>query len=484
MEKYLSFLINEWIFAKNFVMQLEKVLSVTELSHLISQTLEYQIPFFRVEGEISQITKASSGHYYFSIKDEFSAMSAVMFRGRAASLDFQPRQGDMVELRGKLSLFAARGSLQIQVDEMRRAGMGTLFERYLQILDKLKKEGLFDEARKLAIPAYPRRVGIITSLQAAALHDVLTTLRRRAPQFKVTIYPSLVQGAAAVDELLQALAQAQLRQEVDVILLVRGGGSLEDLWCFNDERLARMIAASTIPIVSGVGHETDVTIADHVVDLRAPTPTAAAELITKAAYALPSILRDFNQRIHRVMMQQLSERQHRFDEIQPRLNRHAERILLDKSLRYEELRQRLVAPQRLLTGYEEQRLQLQQALERNRQNLFTNKHKLLEGLCLRLASRKPNIELEYDRLSQWRERLRRAITQQLKAHQQLFEQQAQLLHNMNPKQVLQRGFSIVYDAEGQVVRDAAKLRVDEALQLEFASGRAAVHVKSLNFKEQ
>lgn len=462
----------------------EKVLSVTELSHLISQTLDYQIPLFKVEGEISQITKASSGHYYFSIKDEYSALSAVMFRGRATNLGFEPKQGDMVELKGKLSLFAARGSLQIQVDQMRRAGVGTLFEQYLQILEKLKKEGLFEQERKLAIPSYPRRVGIISSLQAAALQDVLTALRRRAPQFQVTIYPSLVQGDEAVDELIRAFAQAELRQEVDVILLVRGGGSLEDLWCFNDERLARMIAASSIPVVSGVGHETDVTIADHVADLRAATPTAAAELITKSAYALPAILDEFTQRINRVIVQVLSERQSRFAEIRPRLSRHVERVLLDKSMRYDELKLRLVAPQRLFEQYEEQRLQLQKALERNWHTQFTNKHNLLEGLCLRLVSRTPNIESEHERLSQWQERLNRAINQQLKTHQQKFERHAELLHNINPKQVLQRGFSIVYDVEGQVVHDAGKLRVDQELQLEFASGRAAVYVKSLNLKEQ
>lgn len=465
-------------------MSQEKVLSVTELSHLITQTLEYQIPMFRVEGEISQITKASSGHYYFSIKDEHSAMSAVMFRGRAMSLDFQPKQGDMVELKGKLSLFAARGSLQIQVDEMRRAGVGNLFEQYLRILEKLKKEGLFDSEYKLMIPAYPKRVGIVTSLQAAALHDVLTALRRRAPQFTVTIYPSLVQGAGAVDELMRALAQAELRQEVDVILLVRGGGSLEDLWCFNDERLARMIAACSIPIVSGVGHETDTTIADHVADLRAPTPTAAAEMISKAAYALPGILDDFGLRINRVMLQVMSERQARFSELQPRLNRHVERLLLDKSMRFDELKPRLVAPQRLLSQYEEKCLQLQQLLGRNWQEQYSSKLSLLEGLCLRFTARKPNIEAERERLSQWQERLDRSIHQQLKAHQQKFEQYAQLLHNINPKQVLQRGFSIVYDAEGQVVQAAEQLGVGQELQLEFASGRAAVHVKSLNLKEQ
>ncbi|MDO5666209.1 MAG: exodeoxyribonuclease VII large subunit [Alcaligenaceae bacterium] len=465
-------------------MHLEKVLSVTELSHLISQTLDYQIPLFKVEGEISQITKATSGHYYFSIKDENSALSAVMFRGKASSLDFQPKQGDMVELKGKLSLFAARGSLQIQVEAMRRAGVGTLFEQYLQILEKLKKEGLFEPERKLAIPPYPRRVGIVSSLQAAALQDVLTALRRRAPQFKVIIYPSLVQGAEAVDELIRALAQAELRQEVDVILLVRGGGSLEDLWCFNDERLARMIAASSIPIVSGVGHETDITIADHVADLRAATPTAAAELISKTAYALPAILEEFTQRINRVMLQVLTERQRRFVELQPRLNRLIERSLLDKSMRYDELKFRLVAPRRIFEQYDDRRLQLQQLLEHHWQSQLTSKFSHLEGLCLRLASRKPNIGAEYERLTQWQERLNRAINQQFKAHQQKFEQYSQLLHNINPKQVLQRGFSIVYDAEGQVVHQADRLRVGQELQLEFASGRAVVHVKSLNFKEQ
>ncbi|SUA52232.1 Exodeoxyribonuclease 7 large subunit [Oligella ureolytica] len=461
-------------------MSQEKILSVTELSRLISHTLDYQIPMFRVAGEISQFTKASSGHYYFSIKDDLSAMSAVMFRGRTANLDFQPKQGDMVELKGKLSLFAARGSLQIQVDEMRRAGMGTLFEQYLRILDKLKQEGLFDAERKLAIPPYPRRVGIITSLQAAALQDVLTTLRRRAPQFSVTVYPSLVQGADAADELMRALAQAELRQEVDVILLVRGGGSLEDLWCFNDERLARLIATSSIPIVSGVGHETDTTIADHVADLRAATPTAAAELITKAAYALPATLSEFTQRIHRVMSQVRSDSYARFSDIMPRLHHRIERLLLDKSMRFDELKSRLVAPQRLFDQYEERRLQLQLALLRNWQGLCTNKITQLEQLTLRLKAKKPNIEAERERLLQWQERLNRSIRQQLSAHQQAFIQHKQLLHTVNPKQVLQRGFSIVYDAEGQVIQAVTQLDVGQELQLEFANGRAAVYVKSLN----
>lgn len=460
----------------------KKVLTVTELSHLISQTLDYQIPMFRVEGEISQLTRASSGHFYFSIKDDHSAMSAVMFRGRAAKLDFEPKQGDMVELKGKLSLFAARGSLQIQVDEMRRAGVGTLFEQYLRILDKLKNEGLFEAERKLAIPSYPRRVGIVTSLQAAALQDVLTALRRRAPQFSVTIYPSLVQGADAVDGLMRALAQAELRQEVDVILLVRGGGSLEDLWCFNDERLARMIAASSIPIVSGVGHETDTTIADYVADLRAATPTAAAELITKAAYGLRGVLDEFTQRINRVIAKTEADSQSRFADALPRLNRQMERLLLEKSMRFDELKPRLVAPQRLFNQYEERRLQLQQILERNWQEQYLNKIDQLERLALRLEAKKPNIEAEYERLLQWQERLNRAVKQQLNTHQQEFEQFVQLLHSINPRQVLQRGFSIVYNAEGQVVQSAEQLRVEQELQLEFASGRASVHVKSLNLQ--
>lgn len=458
----------------------EKTLSVTELSQLITRTLEHQLPMFKVEGEISQITKASSGHYYFTIKDEYSAMNAVMFRGRAAALDFLPKQGDMVELKGKLSLFAARGSLQIQVDEMKRAGVGTLFEQYQRILEKLRNEGLFEQEFKLAIPSYPRRVGIVTSLQAAALHDVLTTLNRRAPLFSVIIYPSLVQGADATEALMRALAQAELRQEVDVILLVRGGGSLEDLWCFNDERLARMIAASSIPIVSGVGHETDTTIADHVADLRAATPTAAAEIITKTAYALAGILEEFVLRINRVINQIKNDGQTRLSDLQPRLTRYVERVLLDKSMRFDDLKPRLVAPQRLLNQYEEKRLQLRYSLDRNWQEQYVDKVAQLERLYLRLMSKKPNIEAEYERLLQWRERLNRVFNQQLKTHQQAFEQTAQLLHSMNPKQILQRGFSIVYDADGHVVQAADQLRAGQKLQLEFASGRAAVHVTSLN----
>ncbi len=463
-------------------MDQKKIFSVTELSYLISQTLDYQIPMVKVEGEISQLTRASSGHFYFSIKDDQSSMSAVMFRGRTAKLDFEPKQGDMVELKGKLSLFSARGSLQIQVDEMKRAGIGTLFEQYLRILDKLKEEGLFEEERKLPIPPYPRRVGIVTSLQAAALQDVLTALRRRAPQFSVTVYPSLVQGIDAVDELVRALAQAELRQEVDVILLVRGGGSLEDLWCFNDERLAWMIAASTIPIVSGIGHETDTTIADYVADLRAATPTAAAELVSKAAYGLCGVLDEFIKRINRVIAKTERDSQSRFVDALPRLNRQIERLLLEKSMRFDELKPRLVAPQRLLIQYEEGCLQLQQMLERNWQKQYLNKIGQLEQLALRLENKKPNIESEHERLLQWQERLNRAIQQQLNAHQQEFEQFIQLLHSMNPKQVLQRGFSIVYNAEGQVVQSAEQLHVEQELQLEFASDRASIYVKSLNLQ--
>lgn len=458
----------------------EKILSVTELSRLITSSLDEAIPFFKVEGEIAQITRASSGHYYFSVKDEFSAMSAVMFRGRAQTLNFEPKQGDKVELSGRLSLFAARGSLQIQVESMRLAGAGSLYEQYLRILASLREEGLFDAERKLPIPAYPRRIGIVTSLQAAALQDVLAALQRRAPLFSVTIYPSLVQGAEAVDSLMHALAQAELRQEVDVILLVRGGGSIEDLWCFNDERLARLIAASSIPIVSGVGHETDTTIADYVADLRAPTPTAAAELVTQTAHALPQLLSGFIQRMQQVITRKVEHSVQRYQELSPRLTRQMERLLLDKAMRFDDLKPRLIAPQRLFDQYELNRQQLEQQLKRNYAELFSHKVGELERLCLRLDARKPNIDKEQERLAHWRERLDRAINQQLLRQHQAFEQYAQLLDSLNPKSVLQRGFSIVYNAEGGVVRAADELHVEQALQLEFASGRAVVKVKSFN----
>ncbi|WP_312541191.1 exodeoxyribonuclease VII large subunit, partial [Achromobacter mucicolens] len=255
-----------------------EILTVAQLNQAVGQLLERSIPALWVRGEISNFTQAASGHWYFTIKDSRAAVRAVMFRSRASAVGFVPRAGDQVEIRARVSLYEPRGDYQLQADAMRRAGLGNLYEAFLRLKEQLASEGLFDPARKREPVRLPRAIGVITSLHAAALRDVLSALARRAPQVPVIIYPAPVQGADAASKLAAQLRLANERAEVDTLLLVRGGGSIEDLWSFNDEDLARQVAVSEIPVISGVGHETDFTIVDFVSDLRAPTPTAAAEL--------------------------------------------------------------------------------------------------------------------------------------------------------------------------------------------------------------
>ncbi|MEO6958995.1 MAG: exodeoxyribonuclease VII large subunit, partial [Burkholderiaceae bacterium] len=258
------------------------VLSVAQLNRQVGALLEGHFSQVWVRGEVSNFTQAASGHWYFTIKDERAAVRAVMFRGRAQSVGFIPKAGERFEFRANVTLYEPRGDYQLQVDRLRRAGQGDLHEAFLLLKEKLAAEGLFDPSRKRPIKLVPRTVGVVTSLAAAALRDVLSVMARRAPHVRVIIYPAPVQGLDAAGKIQQALFQAFERAEVNTLLLVRGGGSLEDLWSFNNENLARAIAASPVPVISGVGHETDFTIADFVADLRAPTPTAAAELCCQA----------------------------------------------------------------------------------------------------------------------------------------------------------------------------------------------------------
>jgi exodeoxyribonuclease VII large subunit len=255
-----------------------EILSVGDLNRFIASALEDRFGTVRVSGEVSNFKAYDSGHWYFSLKDEEGQIRSVMFRGRNAQVGFMPQSGDLVEVSANLGLYVPRGDVQLTIQTLKKAGMGGLYEAFVKLKAKLAQAGLFDQDRKQEIPTHPRAIGIVTSLQAAALKDVLSTLARRAPHIPIVIYPTLVQGPEAPAGIIAALASAEKENLVDVILLVRGGGSIEDLWAFNDEQLAYAIVDSTIPIVSGVGHETDVTIADFVADLRAPTPTSAAEM--------------------------------------------------------------------------------------------------------------------------------------------------------------------------------------------------------------
>lgn len=297
-----------------------EILSVGDLNRAIAASLEDRFDTVWVSGEISNFKAYDSGHWYFSLKDEEGQIRCVMFRGRNGQVGFMPQSGDLVEVSASLGMYVPRGDIQLTIQTLRRAGMGGLYEAFLRLKAKLAKEGLFDEERKREIPTHPRSIGIITSPQAAALKDVLSTLARRAPHIPIVIYPTLVQGPDAPAGIIAALKAAEKENAVDVILLVRGGGSIEDLWAFNDEQLAYAIAGSSIPVVSGVGHETDFTITDFVADLRAPTPTGAAELAAPRKDQLLQELEAIKQALLQRVNQRVEREAQTLDQFALRLN--------------------------------------------------------------------------------------------------------------------------------------------------------------------
>ncbi|MBT8537186.1 exodeoxyribonuclease VII large subunit [Polynucleobacter paneuropaeus] len=297
-----------------------EVLSVGDLNRAIASSLEAQFDTVLVSGEISNFKAYDSGHWYFSLKDDEGQIRCVMFRGRNSQVGFMPQSGDLVEVSASLGMYVPRGDVQLTIQGLRKAGMGGLYEAFLKLKAKLTKEGLFDLERKREIPSHPRAIGIITSPQAAALKDVLSTLQRRSPHIPIVIYPTLVQGPDAPAGIISAIQNANQEAAVDVILLVRGGGSIEDLWAFNDEQLAYAIADSAIPIVSGVGHETDVTIADFVADLRAPTPTGAAELSAPRKDQLLQELATIEQALYQRLMQRVEREAQTLDQLALRLS--------------------------------------------------------------------------------------------------------------------------------------------------------------------
>ncbi len=431
-----------------------EILTISQLNKKVGSLLENSFSRIWIKGEISNLTMAASGHWYFSIKDERAAVKAVMFRGRVALLDFAPKVGEKFEFRVNVTLYEPRGDYQVQVDTMRRAGLGDLHEAFLRLKAELEAEGLFDQERKKAVAPMPRAIGVITSLGAAALRDVLTALARRAPHVPVIIYPTPVQGAEAVDGLVRALAQAVGRAEVDTILLVRGGGSLEDLWSFNAEVLARAIAASPIPVISGVGHETDFTIADFVADLRAPTPTAAAELSCRTREEC--LLRTQS------ALQALTVQMHR------RLERLSQR--LDSALI------RLVSPEQRVAR---QRDRLQGLRDRViRATAVAQQHRMA-GLLLqrtRLVRATPSIDALRENMRLHARRLALASAQNVQRQARRLAGAQQTLQALSPRHILERGYAIVRNERGEIVKNAVDLGAGERLGVELGRGTLRVEV--------
>jgi exodeoxyribonuclease VII large subunit len=415
-----------------------RVWSVGALCRAVADALEARFNPVLVRGEITGFSRAASGHCYFGLKDAQGQVRCAMFRRAASLLDFQPRDGELVEVSGRLGVYEQRGDLQLIVESMRRAGQGALFEQFLRLKAKLEAEGLFDAARKRELPLLPRGIGIVTSLQAAALHDVVTCVRRRIPHVPVVLAPAAVQGAQAPAELAEALrglyALAE-RGEVDVILLVRGGGSIEDLWAFNDEQLARTIVRSPVPVVSGVGHETDFTIADFCADLRAPTPTAAAELAAQPRDTFLAALRMMQERLQGAALRRVDRAGQRLDQAAAHLGRPSTRTA-QQHLRIERQAQRL-------------------------------RHALAQ-----------RARRAQDQLAGAGERLRLGVAGRL-AHAQRRSERLELrLQLLDPRLVLQRGYALLTDrASGHPITSAAQAQPGQAVRAALADGEVDLRVE-------
>ncbi len=418
------------------------VWAVSSLCRAVADTLDLRFNPVSVQGEISGFARAASGHCYFSLKDEGGQIRCAMFRRAAGALDFSPRDGEQVQVQGRLGVYEARGDLQLVVESMQRAGQGALYEQFLRLKARLEAEGLFDAERKRPLPEQPRAIGVVTSPGAAAWHDVMTALQRRVPHIPVRLAPAQVQGQGAAATLVQALQQVYAwtaedhpsEPPIDVILLVRGGGSMEDLWCFNDEQLARMLAQSPVPVISGVGHETDFTIADFVADVRAPTPTAAAEMAATAREALWQAAEHLGHRLAQGVQRQLERQAQRLDTVAARLGRP------------------------------------QAALARQQQTL--------ERLGLRLqtapASQIGNAGHALQRQS---DRLRHGLAMALQQQRQASERLGLRLAALDPQRVLERGYAWLSDAQGQPLTRAAQLQPGQAVQATLADGQVPLVVQ-------
>ena len=436
-----------------------EILSVTELNRQARLLLEQRFPLLWVSGEVSNLTRAASGHIYFSLKDAQAQVRCVMFRSRAQLLPWKLDNGQQVEAHALVTLYEARGDFQLNIEGMRRAGVGRLYELFVQLREKLAAEGLFDADRKREIPRFPRRIGLITSPQAAALRDVIAALARRAPHVELIVYPTLVQGAEAPAAIVAALATASARKECDLLLIVRGGGSIEDLWAFNDEAVARAIAAhsavSPAPTISGVGHETDTTIADYVADRRAATPTAAAELASAGWFEAAAEVADLTRTLRRTLRQQIETRMQAVDRLGLRLIHPAQRLAANHQ-RVELLGRRL---------------------QTAAQHTLSNSRTQLAALELRLSRARPTLQPSRQHLDQLSYRLHQA-THNLAARQRdRLARCGSALAALSPAATLQRGYSIVRDVDGRIVRDAARLAAGARLNLRFAQGEATAVVE-------
>lgn len=444
----------------NDALPLRDIYSVSRLNREARSLLEGSFPLLWVEGEISNLARPSSGHWYFSLKDTGAQVRCAMFRNRNMHLAFRPDNGMQVLVRARISLYEARGEYQIIVEHMEEAGDGALRRAFEQLKQRLNAEGLFSQEHKKPLPAFPRRIGVITSPTGAALRDILTTLKRRYPALPVIVYPVAVQGTGSAEQIARMLEAAARRNECDVLILARGGGSLEDLWSFNEEIVARAIYQCPVPIVSGIGHEIDFTIADFVADQRAPTPTAAAELITPDQYALLRQVGEHHGRLLQLVQMRLQRAREKLQWIGRHI-RDPRRQVQDRSQRLDESQQRMInAVQHQL---------------RHRQAELMHIHG-------RLQQHNPVVQLQAHarQLDYLEQRRNTAITHLLERKSRNLATQAHALDTVSPLATLDRGYAIASRVDnGQILREATQIRPGEQIRTRLSKGELLCKVEKV-----
>jgi exodeoxyribonuclease VII large subunit len=433
-------------------MQNPDIYTVSRLNSEVRLTLELQFQQLWLVGEVSNFVAAASGHWYFSLKDQAAQVKVAMFKQANRYATVRPQNGQQVLIRARISVYEPRGEYQLLAEFIEPAGAGLLKQQFEQLKAKLAAEGLFAPERKQPLPVNPRRVGVITSPTGAAVRDIITVLARRAPGIELIIYPCQVQGETAAAQLRNMLSTAIRRNEVDVLIIGRGGGSIEDLWCFNDEALARAVADCPIPIVSAVGHEIDFALTDFVADVRAATPSAAAELVSPDQSQYLAALTQLQQRLSRAVRRQLTQQQPRLMQLQQRLQQlHPQRRLEQQQQRLDELQLRL-------------QRRMQQHLQTARRQ-----HSYLQQSLQHLSPAKA-IKQQQLQLQQLAKRLQQAQQQQLKYSSQQLARLSAQLHTVSPLATLARGYSISFDSQQQALTSSAQLKVGDAINTRLAQG--------------
>ena len=425
------------------------VYQVSELSNEMRRLMERSYPEIWIEGELSSLSVPASGHLYFSLKDNQSQLRCAMFKGRASINRYKPKAGDLVRVRAKISVYTARGDLQCIVQHIEEAGEGLLQRRFEELKAKLNAQGLFDQAHKKDIPRLPKHIGLITSASGAAVKDILTTLKRRCPGIPVTIYPTVVQGDTAAKNIIDAINNSVQHQKCDVLVLTRGGGSIEDLWCFNDEQLAQSIFNCPIPIVSGVGHEVDITIADLVADLRAPTPTAAAEMISPDTSHLLANLQSLHFRLPR-SMQRLVEQKTQLIDMTTRQLVHPRQQLKQNQLKLETSSKRISQL-------------MQQRLSQHQSQLKQSQQRFKTPIT--------NSSLKKQKINNLGQRFKLANNNNHKQLIQQFSSLSEQLHLVSPLATINRGFSIARDQNDKILRSKDQVEKNQMIEVQLSDGK-------------